>query len=50
VALRGSGFIAEVKDRVDVEVWKATKETRDQMPERIIGWIDRVLGKEVSKG
>ncbi len=29
VALRGSGFIAEVKDRVDVEIWEATRENRE---------------------
>jgi nucleoside-triphosphatase len=42
VALRGTGFIAEVKDRKDVEIWEATRTNRDQMPERIVGWLDRV--------
>ncbi len=41
VALHGSGFIAEVKDRVDVEIWEATRENRNEMPDQIVGWIDR---------
>ena len=41
VALRGSGFIAEVKDRVDVEIWEATRENRDEMPDQIVRWVDR---------
>lgn len=41
VALRGGGFIAEVKDRVDVELWEATRGNRDEMPERIVGWLGR---------
>jgi nucleoside-triphosphatase len=49
VALRGTGFITEVKNRADVEVWKATKENRDQMPERIIEWMHRVSAREVSE-
>lgn len=41
VALRGGGFIAEVKDRADVEIWEATKANRDEMPEQIVRWLDR---------
>ncbi len=41
VALRGSGFIAEVKDRVDVEIWEATRENRDEIPDQIVRWVDR---------
>ena len=39
VALRGSGFIAEVKVRVDVELWEVTKENRDEMPDQIVRWV-----------
>ena len=49
VALRGTGFIAEVKDREDVEIWEATRMNRDQMPERIVGWLDRVSREEVNE-
>jgi nucleoside-triphosphatase len=50
VARRGAGFIAEVKAREDVETWEATRRNRDRMPERIVGWMHRVSGKEGSKG
>lgn len=33
VAQRGGGFIREVKDRADVEVWEATRENRNELPE-----------------
>ncbi len=39
VAFRGSGFIAEVKVRVDVELWEVTKENRDEMPDQIVRWV-----------
>jgi len=39
VAQRGSGFIAEVKRRADVEVWTVTRATRDAMPDRIVAWV-----------
>jgi nucleoside-triphosphatase len=41
VALRGTGFIAEVKNREDVEIWEATRENRDEMPDQIVRWVDR---------
>ena len=47
VALRGSGFIVEVKDRVDVALWEATKENRDELPDQIVRWVDRASRKEV---
>lgn len=49
VALRGSGFIAEVKNRPDVELWTATKETRDELPDRIVQWIARTTHKDVKE-
>ena len=49
VALRGGGFIAEVKDREDVEIWEVTGRNRDRMPERILQWLDRLSGQEASE-
>jgi nucleoside-triphosphatase len=44
VALKGSGFIAEVKERPDVEIWEVTTGNRDKLPrqlaERIASTID----------
>jgi nucleoside-triphosphatase len=39
VAQRGGGFIEEVKDRRDVEIWTVTETTRDALPDRIVAWI-----------
>lgn len=41
VALRGGGFIAEIKNRSDVEIWTVTKANRDEMPGQIVRWLDR---------
>jgi len=41
VALRGGGFIAEVKGRAGVEIWEVTKANRNEMPARILRWLDR---------
>ncbi|UCE03303.1 MAG: NTPase [Candidatus Latescibacterota bacterium] len=49
VALRGGGFIAEIKERPDVELWEATRENRDQMPEQIVRWIAQALPGEVEE-
>ena len=40
VALRGRSFVAEVKRRNDIELWEATEENRDEMPDRILQWLD----------
>jgi nucleoside-triphosphatase len=40
VALRGSGFIEEVKGRRDVELLRISRADRDEMPGRILDWID----------
>jgi nucleoside-triphosphatase len=40
VGLRGSGFIAEVKSRADVEIWTVTKASRNQMPKQIVQWLN----------
>jgi nucleoside-triphosphatase len=49
VALRGGGFIAEVKERLDVELWEATRENRDQMPEQIVRWLAQASLGEVEE-
>jgi nucleoside-triphosphatase len=41
VALKGSGFIAEVKQRKDSLLWEVTRENRDELPARILAWLDR---------
>ena len=39
VASRGEGFIAEVKQRDDCELWTLNRSNRDAMPERVLRWI-----------
>jgi nucleoside-triphosphatase len=39
VALRGGGFIEEVKRRPDVELRNITRSNRDGMPAQILEWI-----------
>ena len=39
VALRGEGFIAEVKRRPGAELWELTPGNRDAMPERLWTWL-----------
>lgn len=35
VAISGTGLIAEVKRRADVEIWDVTMENRDELPRRL---------------
>jgi nucleoside-triphosphatase len=39
VGARGSGFIAEVKERPDCELWEVTRHNRDELPARILEWL-----------
>lgn len=39
VALKGVGFIAEVKHRPDVAVWTVTHANRDRLPQKILAWL-----------
>lgn len=39
VALRGGGFIAEVKRRPDVTLWEATRANRDALPAEVTAWM-----------
>ena len=41
VALRGGGFIAEVKRRRDVTRWEVTRANRDELPAPVLAWIVR---------
>ena len=33
------GFVQEVKERPDTELWEVTRENRDAMAERVLAWI-----------
>jgi nucleoside-triphosphatase len=39
IALRGGGFIAEVKNRPDVQVVEVTNGNRQTLPEQIAAWV-----------
>jgi nucleoside-triphosphatase len=41
VALRGTGFIAEIKQRRGVEIWGITRERRDSLPEEVVRWLKK---------
>jgi len=49
IALKGSGFIAQVKDRKDIELITVTAENRDLLPSKIstkmsdLGFLKKVL-------
>lgn len=40
VGARGSGFIAEVKGRPECELWEVTYANRNDLPARILAWLD----------
>ncbi len=39
IALRGSGFIAEVKDCSDVQIVEVTQANRQTLPAQIAAWV-----------
>ncbi|HEV8440337.1 MAG TPA: nucleoside-triphosphatase [Methylomirabilota bacterium] len=39
VGQRGGGFVAEVKQRGDAELWRITRENRDALPDRVVAWL-----------
>lgn len=45
VALRGGGLIAEVKSAARSDLWEVTRANRDDLPARIVGWLDDVRAK-----
>jgi len=40
IAQRGAGFIAEVKRRKDAELWTISRGMRDELPGRIVAWVE----------
>jgi nucleoside-triphosphatase len=41
VGQHGGGFIAEVKDWPEAELWEITRSNRNDMPERALAWLAR---------
>ena len=39
IALRGGGFIAEVKNRPDVQIVEVTQANRQALPGQIAAWV-----------
>lgn len=39
IGKKGDGFIEEVKQRTDVELWEITVGNRDMMPQQVLAWI-----------
>lgn len=46
IALRGSGFIAEVKRNQNAQLWGVTHMNRDKLPAKVIGWLGKILTPE----
>jgi nucleoside-triphosphatase len=44
IALRGGGFIEEVKGRPDVLIWTVSRANREEMPARVAEWVREKLG------
>ncbi len=42
IALRGGGFIAEVKNRPDVQVVEVTQGNRQALPGQIAAWVKQL--------
>lgn len=40
IAQKGGGFIVEVKERKDVELWEVTRANRDGMPKEVLAWLE----------
>lgn len=45
VGLRGGGLIREAKERAGTELWEVTRENRDEIPGRAVGWLRERLAK-----
>ncbi len=41
IALHGTGFMDEVKQRPGVETWHVTRASRDGLPDAILGWLSK---------
>ena len=44
VALKGTGVIYEIKQRSDSLMWEVTRQNRDQLPRKVLAWVDRQAG------
>ncbi|MFQ5994947.1 MAG: nucleoside-triphosphatase [Acidiferrobacterales bacterium] len=44
VAAKGSGLIADVKRRQDAELWRVTSANRDDLPTKVVTWLDLLQG------
>jgi len=40
VAQRGAGFIADIKRHPEAELWQVMRENRDELPDRIVRWLE----------
>ena len=48
IALKGGGFIDEVKNCPGIDLWEITKQNRDGMVERVIEWLrSKALGDKI---
>ena len=43
IGKKGGGFMDEVKQRNDVELWELTHDNRDDVPERVMTWLEERL-------
>ncbi len=43
ITLGGTGFISEVKERVDVKIIEMTDQNRNRMPEKILKIVDQLI-------
>ena len=47
IALRGTGFIEEVKRLKSGLIWDVTRANRDKLPERVLAWLAAKLQPKV---
>lgn len=40
IAQKGGGFVTEVKQRKDTELWELTRANRDGMPKEVLAWLE----------
>lgn len=45
IAVKGGGFISEVKDRDDVEIWQVNKVNRDELPRQLAQAVSLLAGQ-----
>lgn len=42
IAQKGGGFMAEIKQRKDAQLWELTRDNRDEIPEKAVAWLEKV--------